>query len=143
MKTPTAKLTTLLAAFLFSLAACQAQTNLEFVQLTGTITNLVTSTARITIAGAGITNQTYSTVNSNSVVTGDPLPLAFTKVNHSLLYLSIQQTNLTLRSIAPVTHSTNSTAGLGVGRIFCDTNYLYVSIGTNAWRRVAIPTNTW
>jgi hypothetical protein len=42
-----------------------------------------------------------------------------------------------------VTHSTNSTLGYGAGLMTMDTNYIYVSIGSNAWRRISIPTNTW
>ena len=42
-----------------------------------------------------------------------------------------------------VTHSTNSTFGYGAGLIACDTNYIYVSVGTNAWNRISISTNTW
>jgi hypothetical protein len=42
-----------------------------------------------------------------------------------------------------ITHSTNSTFGYGAGLIGCDTNYLYISVGTNDWSRIAIPTNTW
>jgi hypothetical protein len=42
-----------------------------------------------------------------------------------------------------ITHSTNSTYGYGAGLMTCDTNYVYVSVGTNAWCRLAIPTNTW
>ena len=42
-----------------------------------------------------------------------------------------------------VSHSTNSTFGFGAGLMTCDTNYFYVSVGTNAWRRISIPTNTW
>jgi len=42
-----------------------------------------------------------------------------------------------------VTNSGSSTYGLGAGLIGADTNYLYISVGNNAWRRIAIPTNTW
>lgn len=37
-----------------------------------------------------------------------------------------------------VTNATNTTWGYGGGLLRWDTNYLYVSIGTNAWKRVAI-----
>jgi len=39
--------------------------------------------------------------------------------------------------------ASSSTFGFGAGLMTCDTNYLYLSVGTNAWRRIAIPTNTW
>ena len=42
-----------------------------------------------------------------------------------------------------VTASTNSTLGLPIGSLALDTNYLYLVTGTNAWRRLAWPTNTW
>ena len=48
-------------------------------------------------------------------------------------------------SLAPftVTHSTNSTMGYGAGLVACDQTNIYISIGTNAWRRLALATNTW
>jgi len=47
--------------------------------------------------------------------------------------------------LVPVTiaTSTNSTFGRGAGLITGDTNYIYISVGTNAWRRISVPTNTW
>ena len=33
--------------------------------------------------------------------------------------------------------------GDGAGLLAGDTNYLYVSVATNLWRRISIPTNTW
>ena len=51
-------------------------------------------------------------------------------------------TNATFRTNT-VSSSTNSTLGYGAGLLTMDTNYLYLSIGTNTWRRIAIPTNTW
>lgn len=42
-----------------------------------------------------------------------------------------------------ITSATNSTLGYGAGMVACDTNYIYVSIATNLWRRIAIPTNSW
>ena len=57
-------------------------------------------------------------------------------------YVQFTGTNASYPSLT-VTHSTNSTFGYGAGLLTADTNYFYVSIGTNAWRRVAIPTNTW
>jgi hypothetical protein len=37
-----------------------------------------------------------------------------------------------------VTNSTDSTFGFGAGLLRWDTNYLYVSVGTNLWKRVAL-----
>lgn len=42
-----------------------------------------------------------------------------------------------------VSSSSASTMGYGAGLMASDSNYLYVSIGTNLWGRIAIPTNTW
>jgi hypothetical protein len=42
-----------------------------------------------------------------------------------------------------IAHSTNSTFGYGAGLLACDTNYAYISVGTNSWRRIAISTNSW
>ena len=42
-----------------------------------------------------------------------------------------------------ISHSTNSTYGYGAGVWAADTNYFYVSVATNTWRRISIPTNTW
>lgn len=36
-----------------------------------------------------------------------------------------------------VTNSTDSTYGYGAGLICLDTNYIYFSVGTNQWKRVA------
>ena len=93
MKNSLAKLIAALALFLI-VATSHAQTNIELVILTGTMTNRTTGSGYLTVPGGGITNQAYTTVNSNSIITGDPSPVAFTHVNHSLLYLANQQTNL-------------------------------------------------
>ena len=42
-----------------------------------------------------------------------------------------------------VTHSTNSTFGYGAGLVACDAGFIYVSTGTNAWRRVALAASAW
>lgn len=40
-------------------------------------------------------------------------------------------------------HSISTTFGYGPGLLACDVNNLYVSIGTNTWCRISLPTNTW
>jgi len=40
-------------------------------------------------------------------------------------------------------HSVSSTFGYGAGLLACDSNNLYVSIGTNIWSRINLQTNTW
>ena len=42
-----------------------------------------------------------------------------------------------------ITSSTNPTFGHGAGVLCADTNYLYLSIGTNHWQRLAWGTNGW
>jgi hypothetical protein len=39
-----------------------------------------------------------------------------------------------------ITASTNSTTGYGAGLMNWDTNYIYVSVGTNRWKRAALST---
>lgn len=51
--------------------------------------------------------------------------------------------NYLLLAPATITTSTNSTFGHGAGLLTGDTNYLYISVGTNAWRRIGVPTNGW
>jgi hypothetical protein len=69
---------------------------------------------------------------SGAFVSTDPVQTPY-------LFLGTNATYLT----NSVTHSTNSTLGFGAGLFTCDTNYFYISIGTNNWRRISIPTNTW
>jgi hypothetical protein len=47
--------------------------------------------------------------------------------------------------LAPVTIATSSssTYGRGAGLITGDTNYIYISVGTNAWRRISVGTGVW
>jgi hypothetical protein len=45
--------------------------------------------AIITITGL-VTNAPFSTINSNNVIIGDPLPLAFTEVNNDFIYVESQ-----------------------------------------------------
>lgn len=39
--------------------------------------------------------------------------------------------------------SVSTTFGYGPGLLVCDARNLYVSIGTNAWCRIGLPTNAW
>ncbi len=56
--------------------------------------------------------------------------------------IAVLQTNTLLVSNT-ITAATNSTFGYGAGLLSFDPNYIYISIGTNTWRRISIPTNTW
>jgi len=51
--------------------------------------------------------------------------------------------NFLLLAPGTIATSTNSTFGRGAGLMTGDTNYIYISVGTNAWRRISVPTNTW
>lgn len=61
------------------LSACAASA-IQYVDVTTRVTNVVTTTGRITVTNQ-FTNAVYVAVNSNSVTIGDPLPTAFNKVN--------------------------------------------------------------
>ena len=136
--------------------------------LTGYQTNVTSITATITIPGV-CTNRPAFLVNSNSVLAGDNLPLAFARANSNFVWSAASigsnaaaivvnatawtnlnasfsaylATNSPLVFSNTVGHSTNSTFGYGAGLLACDTNWVYVSIATNTWRRISIPTNTW
>jgi hypothetical protein len=147
--------------FLFAaFTAGATQTNLYQVDLTTTQTNVTSSTALISITNV-CTNAVYFSVNSNTIVIGDTLPTAFNKINSNSVWTVSRFTNdesalfyLSNRvdtfiatnppgmntNTAVITHSTNSTPQ---GILRYDQTYLYISIATNTWRRIAIPTNTW
>ena len=111
---------------------------------------------------------TYTTniyIGTNGTdTTGDNYHIWVTKINHNTTWLSSQnnsriadiaviKTNCVFTNVVSmpfglltqytVTNSTNSTFGYSAGLIALNTNYLYFSIGSNAWRRIEIPTNTW
>jgi len=111
---------------------------------------------------------TYTTniyIGTNGTDTnGDNYHIWVTKINHNTTWLSSQnnariaeiavlKTNCVFTNVVSmpfgflnqytVTNSTNSTFGYKAGLLALDTNYLYFSIGSNTWRRIAIPTNTW
>ena len=78
-----ASITLLLA----TLASAQ-QTNLMPIILTGTTTNITSSSAYISIYGAGITNQPYTQSNPMYLTIGDTIPVAFAKVNSNEQFLA-------------------------------------------------------
>jgi len=55
-----------------------------------------------------------------------------------LLLGAIQDLAARQPAAGTVTNSTDSTGGRGAGLIRWDTNYLYVSVGTNQWKRAAL-----
>jgi hypothetical protein len=137
------------------------QTNGAIWQLVGTLTldasnNLTTA---FSMTGNGVSGSTFSAVTN----------VAATNIGFVISEDANYATNLTITSVqivgqqavggvqpiftwppafilatqyTPATAS-NSTFGYGAGLLAGDTNYIYVSVATNAWRRLAIPTNTW
>jgi hypothetical protein len=96
------------------------------------------------------TNFTYTGVylsSLGSTATGSVAiySLAIPQLNGKLNQFKAQSFEFEKVQIVPttITNSSSSTYGFGAGLIGVDTNYLYISVGLNAWRRIAIPTNTW
>lgn len=56
--------------------------------------------------------------------------------NQSALVLNVPL----VLGVASITNSSSSTFGYGAGLLQCDTNYLYVSVATNRWKRAALTT---
>ncbi len=102
---------------------------------------------------AGFTLFTNYTLSTNTGVVTFTIPINFNEGQR--FWRAVSGSSASVTFFTPVTmpyanlvsntitHSTNSTLGYGAGLITCDTNYIYVSVATNTWRRVAIPTNTW
>ncbi len=70
---------------LLSAPAAFSQTNMQYVTIIGAVTNTSSSFYQVTIsngvAGQGITNASMHVVNTNNITVGDPLNIAFTKIN--------------------------------------------------------------
>ena len=69
----------------------------------------------------------------------------FSAANNNFLWTSNRTVALALSniiSLAPTTvaNATNTTWSQGAGLVCVDTNYVYVSVGTNRWKRVAVST---
>jgi hypothetical protein len=127
-----------------------AQTNLATTYL---FTNYLTNTfgSNIVVIYTNIyTNFTYTGVylsSLGSTATGSVsiYSLASPQLNGKLNQFKAQSFEFEKMQIVPaiITNSGSSTFGFGAGLIGVDTNYIYISVGLNAWRRIAIPTNTW
>ena len=96
------------------------------------------------------TNFTYTGVylsSLGSTATGSVAvySLSSPQLNGKLNQFKAQSFEFEKMQIVPasITNSSSSTYGFGAGLIGVDTNYLYISVGFNSWRRIAIPTNTW
>lgn len=96
------------------------------------------------------TNFTYTGVylaSLGSTATGSVAvySLASPQLNGKLNQFKAQSFEFEKMQIVPttITNSSSSTYGFGAGLIGVDTNYLYISVGFNSWRRISIPTNTW
>jgi len=114
------------------------------------VTNLVAgwqlqTTTNIALGGPGFTTFTnYAAVTNTGVLN---LTVAMTQPQLFFRGIRIYGVAMKIGSNLPVDHSTNSTFGMGAGLIVQSqiggTNYIVFSTGTNAWGRVAVPTNTW
>ncbi len=80
------------------------------------------------------TNYTISFTRPNP--TNAFIRAGFASANPNFVNLSAML-NTTPRTIS---NATDSTWGKGAGILTWDTNYLYLSVGTNAWKRVAVAT---
>jgi hypothetical protein len=83
----------------------------------------------------GYTNSVVFTLtNSQLYANGRPVLVAGQTNSGATL------TNVTAEKIAPLTVASNTatTWNQGAGLIRYDTNYLYLSVGTNLWRRVGV-----
>ena len=141
------KLTLTLTIALLALLAPAQLTNLVSVDLTTLRTNTTSSSGVLFVPGQ-FTNG-YVAVKTNNITQGDPIPTAFAKLgtNDQILATVINalltNTPAFVATNYTVTASTNTTLGLPVGSLALDTNYLYLVVGTNNWRRLAWLTNTW
>ncbi len=99
-----------------------------------TVSNFAAGTARIVIGEStvGDTNLTITSVQ----IAGQQ------GVAGVLPFYSWPPSFISVTAYTPVT-TTATTFGYGAGLLAGDTNYLYVSVATNLWRRISIPTNTW
>lgn len=109
---------------------------ISFINLTSLATNVTTSSALITIPGVCV-NYTYTVVNSNNVIIGDPIPTAFGKVNSSFSYISNE---LVLLAQMPYQYNTNLAALLNAqsNSFVAATNAL---TGANAWLSAQVTLN--
>ncbi len=113
-------------------------------------TNLVAgwelqSSTNLVLANGGFTTWTNYVPTTNTGILN--LTIAATLPMQFFRAVKINGTAVAIGSTISVTHSTNSTFGLGAGLMaysqISGTNYLVFSTGTNTWGRVAIPTNGW
>ena len=113
------------------------------------------ASTNLTLPGAGFFVFSGATISTNSGRISYTIPKYICSASYQYFQLAaIAQAGmnvtppLTLQNglifvTNTVTSATNSTLGYGAGLVTCDTNYLYVSVATNTWRRISIPTNTW
>ena len=113
-------------------------------------TNLLTgwalqSSTNLALGGIGFVNWTNYTAVTNSgeltMTMPANLPQQFFRA------VKNNGTAIALGSTIDVSHSTNSTFGLGAGLMVYSTsngtNWLNISTAVNKWGRLAIPTNSW
>jgi hypothetical protein len=92
---------------------------------------------------AGVTNG-YPTVSGTNYVISFPTPdptQAFIRVALAATQPNFAELSAILTTPPrTITNGNSTTWGNGYGMVTWDTNYLYISVGTNAWKRAAIST---
>ena len=107
-------------------------------------TNNPTSGSFLTITNAAITNQSFTialagnydtnlVITSGSIYSTIVVPPATTPAA-----LSLAPSPGVWQTLFTVTNSTDSSYGYGAGLMRWDTNYIYVTYGTNLWKRAAL-----
>lgn len=116
-------------------------------QLRNILSGLVLAMALSVSSQAAQVITNINTSTGTNTGTGDTLKIAFSKANTNFAFLDRRLATIETRvptnafyllSAHTVTNATDSTFGYGAGLLLWDTNYLYVSVGTNAWMRAAL-----
>jgi hypothetical protein len=103
------------------------------------------SSTNLVLGGVGFVNWT----NYVAVTNSGELSLTIPANLPQQFFRAVKNngTALVLGSTIDVSHSTNSTFGLGAGLMVYSssggTNWLNISSAVNKWGRIAIPTNSW
>ena len=105
-----------------------------------TVTNFVTATDTNwqTIVVPKLNNNYAALVAWNNDQDTNISRIATNSANIGLLFTNPPSVPFIQLRTFTVTNSTDPTFGRGAGIVTADTNYLYLSIGTNLWKRVAV-----
>lgn len=111
---------------LFLAIALPVAAGVHIVDISTLSTNLTHSSGWITIPGV-CTNAPYTTTNPASIMTGEPLPVSFSKVNSNAVFLQT------------LFNSTSNTLMTGFSTLTISNNYLFgIQASTNALVRSQI-----